>query len=89
MLCIFLNDLFTAVTEWAALENENPLFQLIFYLSKMKSSGISSDFRETYLFSLELPASFRQYQLHNNFSGQAKLPVGNWALTNNVCENAP
>lgn len=49
---MFLNELFTAVTEWAALENEKPLFQLlIFYFSKMKFSGISSDFRETYLFS--------------------------------------
>lgn len=52
MLYIFLNELFTTVTEWVALENEKPLFQLlIFYFSKMKSSSISSNFRETYLFS--------------------------------------
>lgn len=28
VLCIFLSELFTAVTEWAALENEKLLFQL-------------------------------------------------------------
>lgn len=41
VLCIFLSELFTAVTEWAALDNGKLLFQLlIFYLSKFKSLGI-------------------------------------------------
>lgn len=49
VLCMVLNELFTAVTESAALENENPLFQLlIFYFSKMVSSGISSDSRDLF-----------------------------------------
>lgn len=42
VLCLFLSELFTAVTEWAALENEKLLFQLlIFYFSIIRSLGIS------------------------------------------------
>lgn len=86
VLCIFLSELFTAVTEWAALENEKLLFQLlIFYFYSIKSLGISLTSESFTSFLLQLPALSDSANYIRNFSGQAKLPVGNCAVNNNSC----
>lgn len=67
VLCIFLSELFTAVTEWTALENEKLLFQLlIFYFSRIKSLGISLTSERFTLFSAIIANNIRRCQLHQD-----------------------
>lgn len=86
VLCIVLSELFTAVSEWTAFENEKYLFQvLMFYFSRIKSLGISLTLESFTYFLLKLPTLSGSANYIRNFSGQAKLSVRSCAVNNNSC----